>query len=106
MDADRIKEEDLANHLLPEGDSGPQDADDGEGGAAEDSLMEEEDGSGADKGDDAAGRPEDAEKLMRLRDAVYKHSDTDPAAMLLDSQIHRAYELLKGYQIFQGLSRQ
>lgn len=103
MDARRIKEEDLTNHLLPEGESpqqqkGAEDKDKKEAGDAdEESLMEGEDSGEAED--------PDAEKLMRLRDAVYKHSDSDPAALLLDSQIHRAYELLRGYQVFQGLDK-
>lgn len=97
MDAKRIKEEDLRHHLLPEGESlqekkGAEEKDKKEAGD-----MEEEKSGEADD--------PDAEKLMRLRDAVYKHSDSDPASLLLDSQINRAYELLRGYQVFKGLNK-
>ena len=47
----------------------------------------------------------EAEKVIRLRDAVYEHSSTDSNALLLDSQVNRAYEILKGYEIFQGCSQ-
>ncbi len=98
IDANLIKEEDLENHLEPqdippEKSVEPQDSDPGKD---EKGRKEEKPG---------ASRKEAAEKLMRLRDAVYKHSDSDPKALLLDSQINRAYELLHGFQIFQGFSR-
>ncbi len=97
MDADWIKEEDLENHLMPEiensqAESGPDE-------------KEGDDKADVEKEEPERGREKDAEKLMRLRDALYKHSDSDPEAMLLDSQINRAYELLKGFQIFKGLSQ-
>lgn len=40
---------------------------------------------------------------MRLRDALYSHSERDPDVLLLDSQINRAYEILKGYEIFTAM---
>jgi hypothetical protein len=42
---------------------------------------------------------------MRLRDAVYEHSDREPDALLLDSQVNRAYEILRGYEIFSAMSK-
>lgn len=42
----------------------------------------------------------DMERLLRLREAVYKHSGMNSDALLLDSQVNRAYEILKGYSIF------
>lgn len=90
VDVRRIKEGDLKNHLP--GDMEGQETDDTEKKAADD--QEENDQSvGADD-------ETDVEKLMRLRDAVYKHSDREPDALLLDSQINRAYEILRGYEIF------
>lgn len=98
IDADLIKEEDLENHLEPQ-DIPPEQSVD-----PEDSTPgKDKKGKKQEKPGDS--RKEAAEKLMRLRDAVYKHSDSDPKALLLDSQINRAYELLHGFQIFQGFSR-
>jgi carboxyl-terminal processing protease len=109
MDADRIKEEDLANHLLPEEEAKEkQDGKDtGQEAVDEEDLIDlDEEGPNGKDGIEQDDLEVDARKLMQLRDAVYKHSDSDPAALLLDSQINRAYELLKGYQIFRGLSMQ
>ncbi|MFO7840487.1 MAG: S41 family peptidase [Desulfosalsimonadaceae bacterium] len=99
IDANLLKEEDLENHLkrqgkIPEKFTEPP----------EDSGSGEDEAGGKQKKQQTS-KKEAAEKLMRLRDAVYKHSDSDPRALLLDSQINRAYELLHGFQIFQGLSR-
>lgn len=99
IDDQRIKEEDLENHLLPDVEDPEADMDmDEDAGSEADEILDEE-GSGS-EGDD---EDKDAQKLMRLRDAVYQHSDTDPKAMLLDSQINRAYELLKGFHVFKGM---
>ncbi len=85
VDAGLLKEGDLKNHLLPVKDAKQPETPD-----------ETKDGK------DAAS---DAEELMRLRDALYTHSDKDPAVLFKDSQINRAYEILKGSEIFQGLKR-
>ena len=101
FDANYLKEEDLQNHLMPEGDSPEEEGPNGE--VSEDAeAIEDEMSSNGDEGD--ADESAEAEKLMRLRDAVYKHSESDPSAMLLDSQINRAYELLKSFQIFKQVS--
>ena len=55
--------------------------------------------------DDGKADMTEAERIIRLRDALYEHSSTDSNAMLLDSQINRAYEILKGYEIFQGMNQ-
>ncbi len=91
-----IKEQDLKNHLLPEG-----------GEAKEEKEPDRTDKKEPkESGDKEKGAEGDAEpgRLMRLRDAVYKHSDKDPDSLLLDSQINRAYELLKGFEIFRGIA--
>lgn len=92
LDAGRIKEEDLKNHLPGEQEKPEADA-----------LQKQDAREPKEKTGSAADEQTDAEKLMRLRDAVYKHSDRDPDALLLDSQVHRAYEILKGYQIFRAM---
>ncbi len=97
FDSDLIKEGDLKNHLT----TGEQD----------DTLdaIEEKMDDAKDKKDTKKGTDEDnmtdAEKIMRLRDAVYEHSSTDSNALLLDSQVNRAYEILKGYEIFHRFSQ-
>ena len=96
FDVNRIKEEDLQNHLMPEGQSPEKGKEEKSSEAGQkDDASEADKKIKADKEKEAQVR-----QLMRLRDAVYKHSDRDPSAILLDSQINRAYELLKGYQIF------
>ena len=101
FDANLIKEEDLQNHLQPEGKSPEKEEEDKSTDAGQ-----KDDASADDKKADTKKEKEaEARRLMRLRDAVYKHSDSDPSAMLMDSQINRAYELLKGYQIFRQLSK-
>jgi carboxyl-terminal processing protease len=102
FDANLIKEGDLKNHLTA-----------GENGEALEKVedieaIEEEIDNVNDKDDvkkDSEEGMTEAEKIMRLRDAVYEHSSTDSNAMLLDSQVNRAYEILKGYEIFKGLSQ-
>ncbi|MFP3998772.1 MAG: hypothetical protein ACLFUN_02920, partial [Desulfobacterales bacterium] len=46
------------------------------------------------------------EKLLRLRNALYSHSDQDPEVLLRDSQVNRAYEILKGYEIFRAMGEE
>lgn len=96
FDANRIKEGDLENHLT----TGEPDAD-------LEGIEEEIEGAlgKTDEKKDAEDEMTEAEKIMRLRDAVYEHSTANPGALLLDSQVNRAYEILKGYEIFEGLSR-
>ncbi len=98
FDSDLIKESDLKNHLVSELE-------------ATDEKEIKEDANKEDAGKEDAVEEEidkdatEAEKLMRLRDAVYKHSSTDSNELLLDSQVNRAYEILKGYEIFHGLTQ-
>ncbi|PIP42068.1 MAG: peptidase S41 [Desulfobacterales bacterium CG23_combo_of_CG06-09_8_20_14_all_51_8] len=96
FDANLIKEGDLENHLTSE-----------EPDAALEAIEEKIDAAGEkdkEKTDKDADMTE-AEKIMRLRDAVYEHSSSNSNALLQDSQVNRAYEILKGYDIFEGLSR-
>ncbi|MDA3897095.1 MAG: S41 family peptidase [Desulfobacteraceae bacterium] len=98
FDANMIKEGDLKNHLTA-GEEG-EEVEDFE--AIEKKIDDADDKDV--KKDDEKDMTE-AEKIIRLRDAVYEHSSTDSNAMLLDSQVNRAYEILKGYEIFKGLSQ-
>lgn len=98
FDANMIKEGDLKNHLTA-GEEG-EEIEDFE--AIEKKIDDVDDKDV--KKDDEKDMTE-AEKIIRLRDAVYEHSSTDSNAMLLDSQVNRAYEILKGYEIFKGLSQ-
>jgi len=96
FDSNLIKEGDLKNHLT----TGEEDE--------EIKAIEEKIDDIKDKDDveeDSEENMTEVEKIMRLRDAVYEHSSTDSNALLLDSQVNRAYEILKGYEIFQGLSQ-
>ncbi|MGM0452862.1 MAG: S41 family peptidase [Thermodesulfobacteriota bacterium] len=95
MEAARIKEEDLKNHL-----AGTKESE--EAVPDSETPTPEEEKQQPDKEDI---QKKEREKLMRLRDALYEHGDKDPEVLLLDSQINRAYEILKGYEIFQGLQK-
>ncbi len=88
VDAGMLKEQDLKNHLekTPRS-SAPE--------AIEEILPEETDKKETDT---------EKEDVMRLRDAVYEHSDKAPDTLMRDSQINRAYEILKGYEIFHSLT--
>jgi carboxyl-terminal processing protease len=81
LDARRLREEDLEDHLLGMDEAIPE------------FRPEDEESDDLDK--DAR-----FEKLMRLRDVVYDHDDRDPKVLLLDSQINRAYEILRGHELF------
>ncbi|MFP4533894.1 MAG: S41 family peptidase [Desulfobacterales bacterium] len=106
FDAKRIKEEDLLNHLMPGGESTEAEEKEPSVDDKETDAGQNDDSSAADKKTKTKQEKEaEIQQLMRIRDAVYKHSDRDPSAMLLDSQISRAYELLKGYQIFSRISK-
>jgi carboxyl-terminal processing protease len=94
-DARRIKEEDLKNHLP--GDMELKEGNDSDNKTDSDQL---EKNKGPEPDDET-----DVEKLMRLRDAVYEHSDREPDALLLDSQVNRAYEILRGYEIFSAMRK-
>jgi carboxyl-terminal processing protease len=95
FDSFLIKEADLKNHLASEDEISDEKKEIKKDADKEKDVVEEE----MDK------EATEAEKLMRLRDAVYKHSSTDSNELLMDSQVNRAYEILKGYEIFQGLTQ-
>lgn len=89
-DANMVKEQDLKNHLVTDQ-------------ATEESDVINE----MNQPEEKAAKPEKKEKedVMRLRDAVYEHGDKAVESLLRDSQINRAYEVLKGFEVFQGLSK-
>ena len=96
FDANLIKEGDLKNHLT--GDDEEEEIE------AIEELIED----GETESDANADTDEDLteiEKIVRLRDALYEHSTTDSNALLLDSQVNRAYEILRGYDLFQKMSQ-
>jgi carboxyl-terminal processing protease len=102
FDANLIKEGDLKNHLTA-GEDG-EDIEQIEDIDAIEEKIDDVKGKGDVKKDSDEDMTE-AQKLIRLRDAVYEHSSTDSNAMLLDSQVNRAYEILKGYELFKGLTQ-
>ncbi|NOY67920.1 MAG: S41 family peptidase [Deltaproteobacteria bacterium] len=85
IDSKMIKEKDLKNHLT-----------------GEDETVEKEktDQKSDEKNKLDKKGESDVEKLLRLREAVYTNSKKAPETLLLDSQVNRAYEILKGYHIF------
>ena len=99
FDSDMIKEGDLKNHLM----SGQED--EGDVPVEKKPKKDKKEGKDAKKDGDMDKEETELEKILRLRDAVYEHSSTNSNAMLLDSQVNRAYEILKGYEIFRGFSR-
>ena len=99
FDSDLIKEGDLKNHLTSSQEGKTDQAVEKKPKAAKPDKDGKKD---SDKDDKEAT---EIEKIMRLRDAVYEHSSTNSNAMLQDSQVNRAYEILKGYSLFQGMSR-
>ncbi len=90
LDALLPKEENLKNHLLPF-----EDTQEPEPGDEPEEKDEDE--------KDAKEEASEIEEIIRLRDSLYDHSDKDPDMLLKDSQINRAYEILKGYVIFRAL---
>lgn len=96
FDANLIKEGDLKNHLTGD--------DEADGIEAIEELIED----GETDADAKDGKEDDLteiEKIVRLRDALYEHSTTDSNALLLDSQVNRAYEILRGYDLFHKMSQ-
>ncbi len=89
LDARRMREVDLENHLQGMDEEASPDSADGA-----------EDGKRPDEGKSKEKKQDEFEKLMRLRDVVYDHDDRDPEVLLLDSQINRAYEILRGHDLF------
>ncbi|MFP4667809.1 MAG: S41 family peptidase [Desulfosalsimonas sp.] len=87
-DLDSLKEKDLKNHL-----PGQLEQQEDETG------QEEEDG----ESETETSGETDREELLRLRNALYSNSDQDPEVLLHDSQVNRAYEILKGYDIFRAM---
>ncbi len=95
LESARIKEQDLKGHLT-------------NGMLEEESPVVEdpvEDMNAPDKTKNKSEEQSDMEKLLRLRDAVYEKKDDAPETLLLDSQINRAFEILKGYEVFQKMKR-
>ncbi|MFW6053110.1 MAG: S41 family peptidase [Desulfosalsimonas sp.] len=93
-DLGSLKEKDLKNHLL------------GESEQQQEQDIRQEEETGQDEKDESETETSDdreREKLLRLRNALYSHSDKDPGVLLRDSQVNRAYEILKGYEIFRAL---
>jgi carboxyl-terminal processing protease len=84
LDARRLREEDLEDHLPGINEEEKPD------------FWKDKD----DKEEEKLGEDAQFEKLMRLRDVVYDHDDRDPRVLLLDSQINRAYEILRGHELF------
>jgi carboxyl-terminal processing protease len=89
IDSNLIKEQDLKNHL--EVDQMAPEPDTINEVPAEDT--------------DKKGNQTEQEDVMRLRDAVYEHSEKAPETLMRDSQVNRAYEILKGYEIFHGITK-
>ncbi len=98
FDANLIKEGDLKNHLTG-------DDEEGEIEAIEELIEDGETDAGAKAKDSKEEDLTEIEKIVRLRDALYEHSSTDSNALLLDSQVNRAYEILRGYDLFQKMSQ-
>ncbi|MFW6271542.1 MAG: S41 family peptidase [Desulfosalsimonas sp.] len=97
-DLESLKEKDLRNHLPGEIEQQRQ---------QDDAMQNDAD----DKVDEKESLPEtsdetEREKLLRLRNALYSHSDQDPEVLLRDSQVNRAYEILKGYEIFRAMGEE
>jgi carboxyl-terminal processing protease len=89
IDANLIKEQDLQNHLETEHKAVEPEV--------SNELIPEENDKKVEEGE--------KEDVMRLRDAVYEHSDKAPEVLMRDSQVNRAYEILKGYEIFHGITK-
>jgi carboxyl-terminal processing protease len=89
IDANMLKEQDLKNHLVT--DQAPEEPE---------SIDEVPPGEPDKKEGDS-----EKEDVMRLRDAVYEHSEKASETLMRDSQVNRAYEILKGYEIFHGLAK-
>lgn len=85
IDSRMIKEKDLKNHLAPENETVKK----------KKTVPETKKEITTNKKHES-----DMEKLLRIREAVYTHSTKAPTTLLQDSQINRAYEILKGYEIF------
>ncbi|MGM0786561.1 MAG: S41 family peptidase [Thermodesulfobacteriota bacterium] len=95
-DMDALKEQDLKNHL-------PGEMEQQQDSTEEDNTgMDEGEGEGEESEDRADGRDE-KERLLELRNVLYDSSDEDPEVLLKDSQINRAYEILRGYEVFRAM---
>ncbi len=86
----QLREEDLENHLS---------------GMDEEDRREMLDLQTEEKEEEELSQEEQLEKLMRLRDVLYDHDDRDPEVLLLDSQINRAYEILKAHDLFSTIKK-
>ncbi|MCF8110380.1 MAG: S41 family peptidase [Desulfobacteraceae bacterium] len=96
-DLESLKEKDLKNHLP------------GESEQRQEQDFRQEGENGQDGGDESKTEISGAterEKLLRLRNALYRASDQDPEVLLRDSQVNRAYEILKGYEVFRAMGEE
>jgi carboxyl-terminal processing protease len=92
LDAILPKEENLKNHLLPfKDDQAPE-------------VMDESEKMDGKDGKDADENASEIEEIIRLRDALYDPGEKASDTLLRDSQINRAYEILRGYVIFRALT--
>lgn len=98
VDAHMIKEGDLKNHLPSEKELNNEALP----GAEKNTDLEKT--KGKTPKDNSADDETDTKKILRLRETLYQHGKSNSDALLLDSQVNRAYEILKGYDIFRGLS--
>ncbi len=98
VDANMLKEGDLKNHLRSEKELNGEVAP----GTEKDRALEK--AKEKPKKENEADDETDTKKILRLRDTLYKSGESNPDALLMDSQVNRAYEILKGYEIFKGLS--
>jgi len=100
LEAVRLKEQDLKGHLINE--LGEPESLNPEQELKEEEPKEEKEKPATEsKADDET----DMEKLLRLREVVYENSTQAPETLLLDSQVNRAYEILRGYEIFQAFGK-
>jgi len=93
IDSMMIKEKDLKNHLPAEG----KKTDEKKNGLENNTENKTDNRSNKEKDTES-----DIEKLLRIREAAYAHNNKKPETLLLDSQINRAYEILKGYNVFKS----
>lgn len=86
----QLREEDLENHLS---------------GVDEEDRRKMLDLQIEEKEEEKLSQEEQLEKLMRLRDVLYDHDNRDPEVLLLDSQINRAYQILKAHDLFSTIKK-
>ncbi|MFW6334497.1 MAG: S41 family peptidase [Desulfosalsimonas sp.] len=96
-----LKGQDLRNHLPGEMErqQQDQDKDQEEGPVFEGNEGRDSDGQPGPEAEDK----DELEKLLELRNALYSQSGQDPEVLLKDSQVNRAYEILRGYDVFRSM---